>query len=108
MGDKEIVDHYAAEVRRVRDQVLGLKKVDIDTVQINTHLSEDLKNAWVFGVQRITYQGAAESESILARFTYTLHRDDAYSKDWKISHLHSSQERGFNCLPNAVDVTFTV
>jgi len=108
MGHDEIVTHYAAEVRRVKDQVLGLKKVSIDTLQIKTYLSDDLKSAWMFGVQRLSYHGAAESESITARFTYTLFRNGAYSNNWLINHLHSSKGRGFNSLPDATDVTFTV
>jgi hypothetical protein len=107
-GHREIVEHYAAGVRRVRDEVPGLKKIDIETTQIDSHVSDDLKYGCVFGVQKVAYRGAAETVSITSRFTYALYRDDAYHGEWKIKHLHSSQERGFKSLPEAADVTFNV
>jgi len=106
-GHQQIIDYYASGIRRVRDQVPGLKKIDVETTQLECHVSDDQVHSWIYGLQTIDYQGASETLSVSSRFTYALHRDTSCN-EWKIKHAHTSQARGMNSLPEGVDVTFNV
>ena len=89
-GRRAIIAHYEEAVQRMKQQVQGLHRIEVQTDSYEDHVSEDGLSAWAAGCQTVLYRGRLEARPAVVLFTHLLSRP-ATGAPWKFTRRHTSQ-----------------